>query len=178
MSGFLTDSFKSILGGGIPGSQPIGVGYVASGIGSLDTITGNSRGVNRSVLRRSFGNMYNDGLQSSPLQIATKSTSLCGSFRAATMAGDVLGEVNSATNKKYGIEHNNVGKQFSSLNLNQGGLRRDGAASYAGNPKKVYDASDFIRYKKLKSINQTYNDKSAGGDQHNASQHAWSRVKM
>lgn len=171
MSGFSGDVFKSILGSGIPGSQPVGGFY-------KDSLFGNERAVNRSVLRKSFGNMYNDGLESSPLQLATKSSSLCGSFRAATMAGDVLGEVNSATNKKYGTEHNNIGKQFASLNLNPGGLRRDGGASYAGNPRKVYDASDFLRYKKLKTINQNYNDKTLGGDEHNASQHAWRKLRI
>ena len=171
MSGFSGDVFKSVLGGGIPGSQPVGGFY-------RDSLFGNERAVNRSVLRKSFGNMYNDGLESSPLQMATRKTSLCGSFRAATMAGDVLGQVNSATNKKYGIEHNNIGKQFASLNLNQGGLARNGLSSYAGNPRKVYDASDFLRYKKLKTMNQNYNDLTVGGDQSKASQHAWSRVKM
>ena len=58
-----------------------------------------------------------------------------------------------------------------------GGVRRDGEASYAGNPKHVYDASDFIRYKKLKTINQMYNDKSFGGDESYAQQHAWRRVR-
>lgn len=171
MSGFSGDVFKSILGGGIPGSQPVGGFY-------KDTLYGNERAVNRSVLRKSFGNMYNDGLDNSPLQIATKSNSLCGSFRAATMAGDVLGKVNSATNIKYGTEHNNLGKQFASLNLNPGGLRRDGGASYSGNPRKVYDTSDFLRYKKLKTINQNYNDVTLGGDQNNASQTALSRLKI
>ena len=171
MSGFSGDTFKSVLGGGIPGSQPIGGSY-------RDSQFGNDRAVNRSVLRRSFGNMFNDGLNSSPLQMATKGTSLCGSFRAATMAGDVVGEVNSATNVKYGTEHNSKSKQFSSLNLNPGGLKQDGNASYSGNPKKVYDSSDFLRYKKLKTINQTYNDVTLGGDESNATQHAWSRLKM
>ena len=91
MSGFSRDTFSSILGGGIPGNQPIGGGY-------RDTAFENTRGVTRSVLRRSFGNLYNDGLDSSPLQIATRGESNCGSFRAATMAGDVVGSVNSATN--------------------------------------------------------------------------------
>ena len=171
MSGFSGDTFKSVLGGGIPGNQPLGGFY-------KDCLYGNERAVNRSVLRRSFGNLFNNGLNSSPLQLATKSASLCGSFRAATMAGDVLGQVNSATNKKYGIEHNNIGTQFASLNLNPGGIRRNGDASYAGNPSKVYDASDFLRYKKLKTINQNYNDRTLGGDQSNASQQAWSRLKM
>ncbi len=171
MSGFSGDTFKSVLGGGVPGSQPVGGFY-------KDSLFGNERGVNRSVLRRSFGNLFNDGLNSSPLQMATKSTSQCGSFRAATMAGDVVGSVNSATNVKYGVEHNSTGTHFASLNLNPGGIRRNGESSYAGNPRHVYDSSDFLRYKKLKSINQTYNDRTLGGDQSSASQHAWARVKM
>ena len=171
MSGFSGDTFKSVLGGGVPGSQPLGGFY-------KDSQFGNDRAVNRSVLRKSFGNMFNDGLNSSPLQMATKGNSLCGSFRAATMAGDVVGQVNSATNIKYGVEHNSTGKQFSSLNLNPDGIRRDGSASYAGNPRMVYDSSDFLRYKKLKTINQTYNDKTLGGDQYNGSKAAKTRVKM
>lgn len=171
MSGFSENTFKSVLGGGISGSQPLGGSY-------RDSQFANDRAINRSVLRRSFGNMYNDGLASSPVVIASKGNSLCGSFRAATMAGDVVGEVNSSTNKKYGIEHNTTGKQFASLNLNQGSIRRDGNASYAGHPKHVYDTSDFLRYKKLKTINQNYNDITLGGDQSNASKRVWGRLKM
>jgi hypothetical protein len=33
----------------------------------------------------------------------------------------------------------------------------------SGNPRHVYDGSDFIRYKKLAAINKNYNDKSFGG---------------
>jgi len=171
MSGFSGDTFKSILGGGIPGRQPVG-GFIQ------DTVFNNDRGINRSVLRKSFGNMFNTGLDSSPLQIATKGDSLCGSFRAATMAGDVIGSINSATNIKYGVEHNNIVKQYSSLNLNNGSIRRNGSSSYSGDPKYVYDNSDFLRYKKLKSINQTYNDMTLGGDQNNGSKAAKTRIKM
>ena len=171
MSGFTRDTFRSILGGGVPGNQPVGGGY-------RDTAFENARGVTRSVLRRSFGNLHNDGLESSPLHIATRGESKCGSFRAATMAGDVLGSVNAATNVKYGVEHNTVGQNFASLNLNQGSIRRNGSASYAGNPRHVYDTSDFVRYRRLKTINQTYNDLTFGGDQNHATQRTWSRLKM
>ena len=171
MSGFSRDTFRSILGGGVPGNQPVGGGY-------RDSAFENTRGVTRSVLRRSFGNLYNDGLDSSPLQIATRGESKCGSFRAATMAGDVLGSVNAATNVKYGVEHNTVGQNFASLNLNQGSINRNGNASYAGNPRHVYDTSDFVRYRRLKTINQTYNDLTFGGDQNHATQRTWSRLKM
>lgn len=174
MSGFNKDDrFKSILGGGMPGVQPI-----SSCGGSRVIQFGNVSGVNRTVLRKSFGNMYNDGLGSSPLSIASRGNSLCGSFRAALMAGDVLGEVNSSTNKKYGFEHNTLGKLFPGRNnINLDGIRRDGKASYAGNPRHVYDSSDFIRYSKLKTINKNYNDKSFGGDESFAQQHAWRRVR-
>ena len=173
MSGFSTDNKnESILGGGVPGVQPI------SGCGGSRIIQfGNVNSINRSVLRKSFGNMYNNGLGSSPLTIASKGNSLCGSFRTALMAGDVLGSVNSSTNIKYGVEHKTLGKLFPTRNnINPGGVRRDGDSSYSGNPRHVYDASDFIRYKKLKSINQVYNDKSFGGDESFAQQHAWRRL--
>ena len=51
------------------------------------------------------------------------------------MAGDVTGQINSATNIKYGVEHNTTGKQFASLNLNQEVLEET-APSYAGDPKR------------------------------------------
>ena len=173
MSGFSGDETKSILGGGMPGVQPI------SGCGGSRVIQfGNVSGVNRSVLRKSFGNMHNDGLESSPLYIASQGNSLCGSFRAALMAGDVRGSLNSTTNIIYGVEHNSLGKLFPARNnMNPGGIRRDGESSYTGNPRHVYDSSDFIRYKKLKAINQMYKDKSFGGDESFAQQHAWRRVR-
>ena len=33
----------------------------------------------------------------------------------------------------------------------------------SSNVKKVYDSSDYIRFKKLQAYNKTYNDKSFGG---------------
>lgn len=38
------------------------------------------------------------------------------------------------------------------------------------NPRFVADSSDFIRFKKMNAVNNTYNDNKFGGDQHNASQ--------
>ena len=34
---------------------------------------------------------------------------------------------------------------------------------FTGNPRFVYDGSDYTRYKKLKAKLNTYNDKSFGG---------------
>ena len=35
-----------------------------------------------------------------------------------------------------------------------------------GNNKFVYDSSDYIKYKKLRSVNRNYNDRSFGGNDH------------
>ena len=39
----------------------------------------------------------------------------------------------------------------------------------SGNTKYVSDSSMFTEFKHMEAINLTYNDKSAGGDEHNAS---------
>ena len=41
---------------------------------------------------------------------------------------------------------------------------RQGQATYVGNPRFVYDASDVIKYRKIKAQGKTYNDKSFGGN--------------
>jgi len=54
----------------------------------------------------------------------------------------------------------------------------DGTGVPAGssNPKFVFDSSDYIRYKKLKTFNKSYNDLKYGGDQSNASYTAMQSV--
>ena len=47
---------------------------------------------------------------------------------------------------------------------------------FSGNPRFVYDGSDYARFKKLQAINRNYNDITFGGDQHSASQQAYRRV--
>lgn len=58
-------------------------------------------------------------------------------------------------------------------------LRCDGTGvePAACNTKYVYDSSDYSRYLKQRSINQTYNNLSNGGDQSNASQSAWRAIR-
>lgn len=114
--------------------------------------------MNNSQIVRSFGNMYNSGLNSSPL---IYSKNVLGPFRSATNAGDVLGYDRGATNKKYGDEpnkmngHNTLG--FSNTKIG-GSLSRSGEASYSGNPRYVYDGSDYIRFKKLQAHNKRFNN--------------------
>lgn len=170
MSGFIGDKKPSKLGGGIPGAQPIGGLY-------QDSMDGNNRTIDRSILRRSFGNMYIKGLDTSPLKYSNNGKSLCGTFRAAVNGGDVLGTVNQAVDPKYGIEYNNLNINHFYKSTNSS-LLNNGQAAYVGNPKKVYDASDYIRYLKLSAKNMTYNDSTTGGDNHYASQSAKARMKM
>lgn len=58
-------------------------------------------------------------------------------------------------------------------------LRCDGTGvePAACNTKYVYDSSDYSRYLKQRSINQTYNNLSNGGDRSNASQSAWRAIR-
>ena len=50
------------------------------------------------------------------------------------------------------------------------------ASAYSGNPKFVYEGSDYTKFKKLQAINRNYNDITFGGDQHSGSQQAYRRV--
>tara|TARA_B100000787_G_scaffold98922_1_gene72983 strand:+ start:5720 stop:6190 length:471 start_codon:yes stop_codon:yes gene_type:complete len=117
-----------------------------------------SLATNTRIIIRSFGNIYNSGLNSSPLVYPKN---VLGPFRTATNAGDVLGYDKGATNIKYGDEpnkmsgHNILG--FSSTKIG-GSLSRSGDASYSGNPRFVYDGSDYIRFKKLQAHNKRYNN--------------------
>ena len=41
---------------------------------------------------------------------------------------------------------------------------------YSGNPKFIYDSSDYIRFKKLQAINRNFNDETHGGASDNNNQ--------
>jgi hypothetical protein len=107
---------------------------------------------------------------------------LCGPFRAAMSAGDVLGRkdqsaggANMVTAVNGARNHGSarLGGAVSTTNVGDsiviGGetfITGTGAGQtplQSGNPRHVYDGSDFIRYKKLAAINKNYNDKSFGG---------------
>ena len=171
MSGFLGDTMKSILGGGIPGSQQKNK-YIES----------DGHAIDRSVLRKSFGNsrVALTGLTNgySALAYSTHIGSRSGSFRAATNAGDVLGTVNQAANSLYGTISNQVARPRTTGTFKGivDSVKTDGSAAYVGNPKYVYDSSNFIRYKNLAAQNKNYNDSSFGGA-NNSSQQAFRRVR-
>ena len=161
MSGYSSDKFPSRLGQGIPGATNNTNNYNSSKLKNLEV-------QDRYRLRRAFGNsrisnMY-DGrstLLSSSLGKASTTP-----FRAAFNAGDPEGTVNETTNPKYGRAPNQITSlslgRFNGLDVGDG-PRQGGNAAWTGNVKFVYDSSDYVRYRKLRAKNQTYNDKNLAG---------------
>ena len=161
---FFTTNASSLGGGGYQGIQPVF---------ALDTISSSSRSTNRLTLRRAFG----DGSYFKDL--STKPSYGITPFRFATNSGDP----NSTTNQApTGIlpQINQVGSTGNSLVLSQssyGGPVNNGNAYYTGNPKHVYDSSNYTTYRKQQTINRNYNDSSFGGDQYSASQTALAAIR-
>jgi hypothetical protein len=153
----------SILGGGRPGSQPKLLGGGAGSKGGSGMVGGGERSTDRFILRNAFGNSLILG--KSPILDKVKLTP----FRAAFNAGDINGTVNSAPLANLpGSNQINSG-QVSRLHIKAGGIHNNGDSAYSGNPKYVYDGSDYVKYRKLRAINKTYNDLSFGGNNSNGS---------
>jgi hypothetical protein len=141
------------LGGATKGHQAKQFGYMDSG---------GERSANRRYLAKSFGNLYNTGLGSSP---ALYNKNVLGPFRTAFSAGDVVTKNIETTNPKYGRESSQVnGNNLSRIKGQADGTYQNGNAMYSGNSKFVYEGSDYTRYKKLAAMNKTYNDNSHGGN--------------
>jgi hypothetical protein len=97
-------------------------------------------------------------------------------FRRAFNAGDIRNVKNSAPLAQFPGANQVNGRTNSRLNTWSGGLHNNGSSAYSGNPKWVYDGSDYTRFKKLQAKNRNYNDSSFGGA-NNGSFVAWNRVK-
>jgi hypothetical protein len=89
-------------------------------------------------------------------------------FRAAENSGDFLGRLyyscggpNPSNANKPGY-----GRLIGSVPQNCDGT---GIPASTCNTRFVADSSDYTRFKKLRAMNQNYNDSSFGGDEHNAS---------
>ena len=163
MSGFK----ETDLGGGIKGFQAKPIhGH---------TETGGLRSVYRKQISKSFGNQYNSGLNDSPLLY---NKNILGPFRSAYNAGDVITNSIVNTDIRYGRESSQVnGNNLSRVQVRGDGLNRNGSAMFSGNPRFVYDGSDYIRFKKLNAINKNYNDLTFGGANNSQSQHAIRQVR-
>lgn len=94
-------------------------------------------------------------------------------FRQAYNAGDVAGTVDQRTLEPASNQVNGIAPVNSLRKYERSrGAASGGKSLFTGNPRYVYDSSDYIRYRKLLAKNKNYNDVSFGGDQSNASQTA------
>jgi hypothetical protein len=109
--------------------------------------------------------LHNEGSMQAPAQATNRVQKFpLTPFRQAFNAGDSEGTVNN-TVLEYLYAPNQVGGTGAGQLIygRAGGAHKGGGAAYTGNPKYVYDSSDYIRFKKLQAKNRTYNDKSFGG---------------
>ena len=149
----------------------------------------NQRAIDRNQLRKAFGNYWIDGTNISELnnlshvaQLANNKLGLTP-FRRAMNAGDPFNTVNMLPdNRVIGNKPSNqvqgsrrAANQAAASTAGNGNRRVFGGSAYTGNPKHVYDSSDYVRFKKLQAKNRNYNDPTFGGDEHNASQVALAR---
>ena len=150
-------------------------GFQAKPIGG-HTENGGLRSAYRKQISKSFGNNYNSGLGYSPLLY---NKNVLGPFRTSFNAGDVVTNRIVNTDIRYGKMANQVGGN----NLTRiqgkgdGSSGQNGKAMYSGNPRYVYDGSDYARYKKLHAINKNFNDVTHGGASGNNTQHAYYRMR-
>tara|TARA_Y100000591_G_C21790785_1_gene676464 strand:+ start:686 stop:1273 length:588 start_codon:yes stop_codon:yes gene_type:complete len=152
----------SMLGYGLPGGTPPG-GLIGGGggtYGGTGMEGGSTRGRDRKVLRKAFGRFK-----------PRPSPRIITPFRQAYTAGDVAGTVNDRTLERAPNQVNSIAP-VSSLRryLHTKGAATGGKSLFTGNPRYVYDSSDYVRYRKLLNKNKNYNDLSFGGDESNASQ--------
>lgn len=155
MSG-MSLQFTNRLGTGIPGAQPKG-GLLGGGAGSnggSGMEGGNNRGQDRFYLREARGQAMPTSIV--PIPIITP-------FRLFTNSGDQAASVNSAPLAALGAPNQVGGSTVVRLHAQYGGSHANGSAAYTGNPRYVYDGSDYTKFKKLVAINKTYNDLSFGG---------------
>jgi hypothetical protein len=103
-----------------------------------------------------------------------------GPFRVVNNAGDFLSRQNytsGGSNQVNNIRRGSTGYRILGGSI-QTNLDNTQIPSSSCNPKFVYDGSDYIKFKKLQSINRNYNDYAFGGDDNNASQVAIRRVRV
>ena len=77
-----------------------------------------------------------------------------GAFRAVTNAGDYLSRENSQCNAPCQVNCVNG----ANYNTKPDTCDNTGIPQWSGNPKYVYDSSDFIRFKKQQATQDNYND--------------------
>jgi len=136
------------LGGGIQGLQ------TNQQVGHQD------KSITRNILRNAYSSVCN--FKPYGLKNNGKTTP----FRIITNSGDPNGTVNNnPVNSMPQINQvSSIGANLVLSRISYGGAANDGDSYYSGNPRYVYDSSNYVRYKKEQSINNNYNDSTSGGN--------------
>jgi hypothetical protein len=134
-----------------------GFSTIQSQTGFRDTEIVNTR----SILKRSWNGPYATGKYygTNNVQYGRITTP----FRAVTNSGDFLGRVNfvcGGSNINKGVGHSEWNRSMGSL-INQ--CDSTSVPVSTCNPKYVYDSSDYVKYRRERSINQNFNDLKDGG---------------
>ena len=164
----------SNLGGGYNGYSPALLGGGAGTHGGSGMEGGNERSMDRVILRQAWNGQYGSGEVNGRKPV-------CTPFRLVNNAGDYLGRNNYVSGGSDQVQGRVRSSVYGAWKLFAGHVQATndgtGIPSSTCNVKYVYDGSDYTTFKKNQAINRTYNDKSFGGDQSNASQSAWRRVR-
>lgn len=163
----------SSLGGGIQGKVEASYG---------NTLSGSEVAMKRKILRKAFKtNMVKkDGA-------LTDRRSVAGPFRAAFHLGDPLGRKNFRCGGCNQV--NDVNSNVLNSSLADGVSTQDCDKEVFGltpkqvplegiNSKFVADSSLYTKFKHLSAVNLTYNDSTAGGDEHHSTFSAINRVRQ
>ena len=91
-------------------------------------------------------------------------------FRAVNCLGDFLGrqEYSCGGSNQTNVKRAGLGGKGVMSGIIQH-CDGSGVPASIANNRFVPDGSDYIKYKRLMSVNKTYNDKKFGGDDHHAS---------
>jgi hypothetical protein len=132
-----------------------------SPVQTINNVKDSNNVIDRKILRKSWNTAYAVGTVNGRKRVTTP-------FRAVNNLGDFLGRNNyvcggpNQVNKTFPGRQGPIGSIISQCD-------GTGIPSSTCNVRYVPDSSDYIRYKKLRSTNRNYNDKSFGGDQNHAS---------
>lgn len=166
MSPSFTPMWTPGLGGSNLGGGPFN-GY--SPVQTLTNVKDSESTMSRRVLRDVWNSRYVSGRINGYKRAVTP-------FRAVENLGDYLVRVNYSCGgpnpqsaKKFGY-----GRLIGSVPQH---CDATGIPPSTCNPKFVPDSSEYVRFKKLRAINKTYNDLSNGGDASNASYVPLMRVR-
>jgi hypothetical protein len=164
------------------GGQPKGglLGGGANSTSGSGMVGGQQRGSNRRFVRRVFNTRSNYQAQGAPS--TTSAMLLNGGYRSLMNAGDplyryqqqcggsdqVAGRIRNGANTAArstaagSVGSSNCGTtwKFGSLSFT---TEADTNPLASGNQRYVVDSSEMTNFRKLKSINQSYNDNSFGG---------------